>query len=83
MLEEGTLEFFEDGSGIKGPRPNATSENMKVNFHCDEQCPNLCMNSSKFEVHHTDLTESSNSYVVDSSISFACEGKIFIKHTIL
>ena len=67
------LELFLD-DGTKEPRPNATSGNMKVNFNCDEQCPSLCKNKSKFEIHQFDSSGSSSSYILNSSILLECEG---------
>jgi len=61
--------------GNKEPRPNATSGDIKVNSNCDEQCPNMCKNGSKFDVHKLILSGSSSVYISDSSISFACEDR--------
>ena len=74
-----TREFSADGA-IKGPRPNETSNSIKVLFHCNEACPMLCKNNSGFQVLDA---RHKPKYILDSSISLECERKYLARQNIL
>ena len=75
-----TREFSADGA-IKGPRPNETSNKIKVLFHCNEACPMQCKNNSRFQVLD-DRKENHLEYISDVSVSLECERKYSTKKSI-